>query len=90
VPCGLLRIPSPAAVRQLCDDTIPVRGRAIGSVRQGLDNLLGGWLAGAPDEVAGWTRRETGSYGFDMWSRAARAVMADYGQYGNPLRAWLL
>lgn len=40
--------------------------------RQGLDNLLAGWLAGAPDEVAGWTRRETGSYGFDMWSRAAR------------------
>jgi hypothetical protein len=55
--------------------------------RQGLDHLLGGWLAGAPDDVAGWTRRETGSYGFDMWSRAARAVTADYGQYGSPLRA---
>jgi hypothetical protein len=37
--------------------------------------------------VAGWTRRETGSYGFDMWSRAARAVTADYAQYGSPLRA---
>jgi hypothetical protein len=58
-----------------------------GRWRQGLDNLLGGWLAGTPDEVAGWTRRETGSYGFDMWSRAARAVTADYGQYGSPLRA---
>ena len=55
--------------------------------RQGLDNLLGGWLAGASEEVAGWTRRETGSYGFDVWSRAARAVTADYGQYGSPLRA---
>jgi hypothetical protein len=55
--------------------------------RQGLDNLLAGWLAGAPDEVAGWIRRETGSYGFDSWSRAARAVTADYGQYGSPLRA---
>jgi hypothetical protein len=55
--------------------------------RQGLDNLLGGWLTGASEEVAGWTRRETGSYGFDMWSRAARAVTADYGQYGSPLRA---
>jgi pimeloyl-ACP methyl ester carboxylesterase len=41
--------------------------------RQGLDNLLAGWLAGAPDEVAGWIRRETGSYGFDTWSRAARS-----------------
>ncbi len=58
-----------------------------GRWRQGLDNLLGGWLAGAPEDVAGWTRRETGSYGFDMWSRAARAVTADYGQYGSPLRA---
>jgi hypothetical protein len=55
-----------------------------GRWRQGLDNLLAGWLVGAPDEVAGWTRRETGSYGFDMWSRAARAVTADYGQYGSP------
>jgi hypothetical protein len=53
-------------------------------LRQGLDNLLGGWLAGAPEDVAGWTRRETGSYGFDMWSRAARAVTADYGRYGSP------
>lgn len=58
-----------------------------GRWRQGLDNLLTGWLAGAPDEVARWTRQETSSYGFDMWSRAARAVTADYGQYGSPLRA---
>ena len=58
-----------------------------GRWRQGLDNLLAGWLAGAPEDVAGWTRRETGSYGFDMWSRAARAVTADYGQYGSPLRS---
>ncbi len=31
--------------------------------------------------------RPTGSYGFDMWSRAARAVTADYAQYASPLRA---
>ena len=55
--------------------------------RQGLDDLLAGWLADAPEDVAGWGRRETGSYGFDMWSRAARAVTADYARYGNPLRA---
>ena len=55
--------------------------------RQGLDQLLAGWLAGAPEDVAEWVRRETGSYGFDMWSRAARAVTADYAQHGNPLRA---
>jgi pimeloyl-ACP methyl ester carboxylesterase len=58
-----------------------------GQWRQGLDDLRDGWLAGAPEDVAGWTRRETGSYGFDMWSRAARAVTADYAQYGSPLRA---
>jgi pimeloyl-ACP methyl ester carboxylesterase len=55
--------------------------------RPGLDQLLAGWLAGAPDNVAGWVRRETGRYGFDMWSRAARAVTADYARHGNPLRA---
>ena len=37
--------------------------------------------------MAGWVRRETGSYGFDMWSRAARAVTADYARHGNLLRA---
>ena len=58
-----------------------------GRWQQGLDQLLAGWLAGAPEDVAEWARRETGSYGFDMWSRAARAVMADYAQHGNPLRA---
>jgi pimeloyl-ACP methyl ester carboxylesterase len=54
--------------------------------QQGLDDLLAGWLAGAPEDVAEWARRETGSYGFDMWSRAARAVTADYSQH-SPLRA---
>ena len=34
--------------------------------------------------MAEWVRRETGSYGFDMWSRAARAVTADYAQHGSP------
>jgi hypothetical protein len=55
--------------------------------QQGLDQLLAGWLAGAPDDVAAWVRRERGNYGFDMWSRAARAVTADYAQHGNPLLA---
>jgi hypothetical protein len=36
--------------------------------------------------VARWVRRETGSYGFDKWPRAARAVTADYAQRDNPLR----
>jgi len=30
-----------------------------GRWRQALDTLLAGWLADAPDDVAGWTRRET-------------------------------
>ena len=45
--------------------------------RHGLDDLLTGWLAGAPEDVAEWARREAGRYGFDMWSRAARAVTAE-------------
>jgi pimeloyl-ACP methyl ester carboxylesterase len=55
--------------------------------QQGLDDLLAGWLGGASEDLAEWVRRETGSYGFDMWSRAARAVTADYSRYGNPLHA---
>jgi pimeloyl-ACP methyl ester carboxylesterase len=58
-----------------------------GRWRQGLDQLLAGWLASASQDVAGWVRRETGSYGFDMWSRAARAVSVDYARHGSPLRA---
>lgn len=58
-----------------------------GRWQQGLDDLLAGWLAGAPQAVADWVRRERDRYGFDMWSRAARAVTADYARYGNPLRA---
>ncbi len=29
--------------------------------QQGLDDLLAGWLGGAPEDVAEWVRRETGS-----------------------------
>ena len=58
-----------------------------GRWQQGLDQLLAGWLAGAPEDVAEWVRRERGNYGFDMWSRAARAVIADYARHGSPLHA---
>jgi hypothetical protein len=45
------------------------------------------WLTGAPEGVVEEIRREMGVYDFDMCSRAARAITADYAQYGNPLRA---
>ena len=43
------------------------------------------WTHGAPDEIAQRVRREMGAYGFEMWSRAARAIAAEYARHGTPL-----
>ena len=45
------------------------------------------WLTAAPAGVGEEVRREMGAYDFDMCSRAARAITADYARYGNPLHA---
>jgi hypothetical protein len=46
------------------------------------------WLHGAQDpRLTGFVREETGSYGFDMWSKAAREISRSYSQWGSPLQA---
>jgi pimeloyl-ACP methyl ester carboxylesterase len=55
--------------------------------REGREQLYSMWLTGAPEGVVEEIRREMGVHDFDMCSRAARAVTADYARHGNPLRA---
>ena len=47
------------------------------------------WLAGCDEpHVARHIREEMGSYGFEMWARAAREIRRAYSSAGNPLRAF--
>lgn len=55
--------------------------------RQAREQVFSMWLTGAPEGVVEEVRREMGAYDFDMWSRAGRAITADYARHGNPLRA---
>jgi pimeloyl-ACP methyl ester carboxylesterase len=55
--------------------------------REAREQVFSMWLTGAPQGVVERVRREMGAYGFDMWSRAGRAIIADYARHGNPLRA---
>lgn len=53
------------------------------------EQLFALWLESAPAAVADQVRREMGRYGFEMWSRAGRAIAAAYERHGDPLRALL-
>jgi pimeloyl-ACP methyl ester carboxylesterase len=55
--------------------------------REGREQLYSMWMTGAPEAVVEEMRREMGAYDFDMCSRAARAITADYARHGNPLHA---
>jgi pimeloyl-ACP methyl ester carboxylesterase len=55
--------------------------------REGREELYRQWLADAPEGVVEEIRREMDVHDFEMCSRAARAITADYARYGNPLRA---
>jgi len=47
------------------------------------------WIAGCDDpHVARHVREEMGSYGSEMWARAAREIRRAYAAAGNPLRAF--
>jgi pimeloyl-ACP methyl ester carboxylesterase len=53
-----------------------------------VDALFDGWLkdVDAP-RLARFVRDDMGSFGFDMWSRAGRAIGGAFARYGSPLRA---
>lgn len=56
--------------------------------RQTVEHIFSLWLEGVDNpELHRFVREEMGSYGFDMWARAAREINAAYARAGSPLRA---
>jgi hypothetical protein len=55
--------------------------------REGREQLYSLWLTGAPEGVVEEIRREMDVHDFDMCSRAARAITAEYAQHRTPLHA---
>jgi pimeloyl-ACP methyl ester carboxylesterase len=52
------------------------------------DGLFAEWLAGIDNaKVSGYVRKEMGSFGYDMWSRAGREIAMSYNRFGSPLSA---
>jgi pimeloyl-ACP methyl ester carboxylesterase len=55
--------------------------------RKTVDATFDRWLHGVENpELTRFVRDELGSYGFEMWSRAAREIGNAYAKSGNPLR----
>ncbi len=56
--------------------------------RQTVEQVFSLWLQGVDNQrLIGFVRQEMGSYGFDMWARAAREISAAYTEAGSPLQA---
>jgi pimeloyl-ACP methyl ester carboxylesterase len=52
------------------------------------ERLFSMWIHGVDSpELSRYVRRDMGSYGFDMWSRAGREIHSAYAKAGSPLRA---
>lgn len=52
------------------------------------EQLFDMWLQGMETpELVEYVREDMGSYGFDMWARAAREISAAYANAGSPLQA---
>jgi pimeloyl-ACP methyl ester carboxylesterase len=55
--------------------------------RETLEQMLTGWLSGAPASVNAHIRKEMESHGFEDWARAGREISAMYVREGDPLQA---
>jgi pimeloyl-ACP methyl ester carboxylesterase len=52
-----------------------------------IERIFSVWLGGVDDpELVRFVRDEMGSYGFEMWSRAAREISTAYADAGTPLQ----
>lgn len=72
----------PPFLQALAGMQSPARWRAT------VDAIFGLWLHGVDNaRVTRFVREGMGSYGFDMWSRAAREIATAYAKAGSPLRA---
>lgn len=53
-----------------------------------VDRIFSQWLHGVDNtRLARFVLKEMGSYGFEMWARAAREIGAAYARHGSPLKA---
>lgn len=50
-------------------------------------HLFAMWTSGAPPQVVRHVREAMGSYGFETWARAGRAIGQAYAEAGSPLTA---
>jgi pimeloyl-ACP methyl ester carboxylesterase len=56
--------------------------------RQAVEGIFTLWLQGIDNpSLIRFVREDTGSYGFEMWARAAREISAAYAHAGSPLQA---
>ena len=56
--------------------------------RQTIEDIFTVWLHGIDNpSLIRFVREEMGSYGFEMWARAAREISAAYARSGSPLQA---
>lgn len=56
--------------------------------RQTVEQIFSLWLQGIDNpRLIHFVRQEMGSYGFEMWARAAREISAAYAKAGKPLQA---
>ncbi|MBZ4416773.1 alpha/beta fold hydrolase [Myxococcus sp. RHSTA-1-4] len=56
--------------------------------REARDGLFGMWLQGVEDKsIIRFVREDMGSFGEEMWARAAREISSAYAREGSPLRA---
>lgn len=56
--------------------------------REARDGLFGMWLHGVTDPtIARFVGEDMGSYGREMWARAAREISGAYAREGSPLKA---
>jgi len=55
--------------------------------RETVEQIFSSWLQGVDNSrLIRFVREEMGSYGFDMWARAAREISAAYAEAGSPLQ----
>lgn len=88
------RVPRLVLVEWLVLGAPPPFREALGAMRSperwrgAVDRIFEMWTAHADNpEVVRFVRGVMGSYGFDMWSRAAREISAAYDREGSPLEA---
>lgn len=56
--------------------------------REALERIFSVWLGDVDDAaLVRFVREEIGSYGFEMWERAAREIAAAYAELGTPLQS---